>query len=164
MGDKFAFCVFCETLQESKVETFLKSIGYNVITALVERVIVKNGKLEKEYRSIMPGYVFFENEHDPDWKEIYKFKHIYYALHYSDNGNKLKGNDLYFAKWLKGNNGIVKVSKAMEVGRKIKITEGPLKELEGKIVKINKRQKCAGIKLEGEGIKNIIWLSYELIA
>lgn len=51
----------------------------------------------------------------------------------------------------------------MEIGKKIKIMEGPLKELEGKIVKINKKQKCAGIKIDGEKINNIIWLSYEII-
>jgi transcription antitermination factor NusG len=41
--------------------------------------------------------------------------------------------------------------------------EGPLKDFDGKIIKVNKRQKCAAIKLEGEGIDKIIWLSYEYI-
>jgi hypothetical protein len=35
--------------------------------------------------------------------------------------------------------------------------------MEGEILKINKRQKCIGIKIEGERIKNIIWLTYEKI-
>jgi transcription antitermination factor NusG len=163
MGDKFVFCIFCKASQESKVETFLQSIGNNVITALVERNIVKNGKLVKEFRSIIPGYVFFENDFEPDWNEICKFKNIYYPLQYSDNKKILRDKDLHFVKWLKGNNGKINISKAMEIGNKIKIMEGPLKELEGQIVKINKKQKCAGIKLEGDGIKNTIWLSYELI-
>ena len=72
-------------------------------------------------------------------------------------------NDLDFVKWLKGFNGKIKTSKAVEIGKKIKIIEGPLTDLEGKIVKINKKQKCVGIKIEGEGINNIVWLSYELI-
>ena len=159
----FVFCIFCETSQENNVEAFLQNIGLNVISALVERNVVKNGKSVKEFRSIIPGYVFFENKFEPDWNEICKQKYIYYPLHYTDNDKRLRTNDLHFVKWLKKNNGIIKISKAMEIGKKIKILEGPLKELDGKIVKINKRQKCAGIKLEGEKIKNIIWLSYELI-
>jgi transcription antitermination factor NusG len=157
------FCVFCETLQENKVETFLKKLGYNVISALVERNIVKNGKSVKEFRSIIPGYVFFENITEPDWNEICESKYIYYPLQYLDNQKYLKDKDLHFVKWLRGHNGKITVSKAMEIGNKIKIVGGPLKELEGKIEKINKRQKCMGIKIEGEGIKNTIWLSYELV-
>ena len=163
MNGYFVYCIFCETSRENKVETFLKGLGYNVITALVERNIVKNGKLVKEFRSIIPGYVFFENSIEPDWNEIYKFKYIHYPLQYMNKQKSLKDNDLDFVKWLKGFNGIIKTSKAVEIGKKIKIVEGPLMGLEGKIVKINKKQKCIGLRIEGEGINNIVWLSYELV-
>jgi transcriptional antiterminator NusG len=163
MDESSVFCVFCKTLRESKVETFLRDLGYNVISALVERKIIKNGKPVKILRAIIPGYVFFENSNEPNWKEISKSKHVYYPLSYENNEKRLKGNDLKFVKWLKKKNGIIKISKVMEIGTKIRIMEGPLKEMEGKIVKINKRQKCAGVRIEGEGIKNIIWLSYENI-
>jgi transcriptional antiterminator NusG len=162
-GYKPTFCVFCETSQDNKVEAFLTKAGYDVISTLAERNIVKNGKLVKGTRSVIPGYVFFENEIEPDWDEICKYRHIYYALHYGDNTKELKNNDLHFVKWLKSNNGIIKISKAIKIGNKVKIMEGPLKDLEGKIVKINNRQKCAGIKIGGEGISCIIWLSYEYI-
>jgi transcriptional antiterminator NusG len=161
--NKFTFCVFCETSQENKVETFLKKAGYDVISALVERNIVKDGKLVKEIRSVIPGYVFFENKREPDWDDICKNRYIYYPLRYWDNTKSLKNNDLHFVKWLKGNNGIIKISKVIKIGNKVKIIEGPLKDLEGKIVKINNRQKCAGVKIGGEGINCIIWLSYEYI-
>ena len=141
----------------------MRDMGLNVISSLVERNIIKNGKLVKALRSIIPGYVFFEYYLEPDWDEIRKFKYIFYPLQYADNEKMLRDADLRFVKWLKGNNGRIKISKAMEVGKKIRILEGPLKEQEGKIVKINKRQKCAGVKLEGEGIKQVIWLSYEVI-
>ena len=162
MDEEFVFCIFCEYLQESKVEKYLKKIGLKVISTLVERNIIKNGKLVKELRSIIPGYVFFENNKEPDWNEICKLKYIFYPLHYTDNEKRLRDKDLQFVKWLKENNGIIKISNVMEIGKKLKIMDGPLKELEGKTVKINKRQKCVGIKLDGDVIKNIIWLSYEV--
>jgi len=141
----------------------LKRLGYNIISALVERKTIKNRKFIKEYRSIIPGYVFLENNAEPDWDEICRYKHIYYPLQYLNNQKYLKDNDLHFVKWLKGNNGEIKISKAMTIGNKIKFLDGALMKLEDKIVKINKEQKCAGIKIEGDGIKNIIWLSYELV-
>jgi transcriptional antiterminator NusG len=163
MEQSFCFCLFCETSKESNVETFLKRLGLDVISALVERNIFKNGKWIKESRSIIPGYVFFENNHEPNWNEIRENKHIYYPLEYLDKSKNLRENDLQFVKWLKKHNGTVNISKAIEIGNKIKILEGPLKELEGKIVKIKKRQKCACVEIDGEGIKNQIWLSYEII-
>jgi transcriptional antiterminator NusG len=163
MDQNFVFCLFCETSYEGRVETFLRNNGFNVISALVERNIYKNGKLVKEKRSIIPGYVFFEDNKEPDWDKICEFKHIHYPLHYMDKSKSLKKNDLDFVNWLKRNNGLVKISKVMDIGKKIKIIEGPLKELEGNIVKINKKQKCIGVKIDGDGINNIIWLSYEHI-
>ena len=163
MNEKFVYCIFCESSYENNVETFLKEFGCNIISTLVERNILKTGKIIKKYRSIIPGYVFFENNIEPDWNEICKNKHIYYPLQYLNNQKQLKDNDLHFVEWLKGNNGEIKISKAKVIGNKIKFLDGALMELEDRIVKINKKQKCAGIRIEGEGIKNIIWLSYELM-
>ena len=83
MNGNLVYCIFCETSYESKVETFLQNIGYNVITALVERNIVRNRKTVKELRSIIPGYVFFESNCEPDWNEIrepLKTEIIFYIL------------------------------------------------------------------------------------
>ena len=166
MCGKSVFCIFCETTRENKVELFLQKTGYNVISALVERRIIVNGKIENVLRSIIPGYVFFETENILDgiaWKEICKMQYIYYPLKYTDNENKIRGKDLEFINWLKRNDGVIKISKVIEIGNRINVLEGPLKDYEGKIVKINKRQKCVAIKLDGEGMENIIWLSYECV-
>ena len=164
--EKFVYCITCKASFENKVELILKNMGYNVISALTERKFFVKGKVVDELRSIIPGYVFFEHENLLDgffWKEICKMDYIFFPLKYPDNERALRGKDLEFINWLRKNNGIIKISKVIEIGTKIKVMEGPLKDLDGKIVKINKRQKCAGIKLEGEGIDRIIWLSYEYI-
>jgi len=158
------YCIFCETSKELIVEKILKGLGLNVISALVERNIFKNGEWIRELRSIIPGYVFFESNCEPDWKKIIENTFIYYPLRYSDKSKNLKNNDLIFIKWLKGQNGSVKISKVMEIGNKIQILEGPLKEFEGQIIKINKKQKCACVKIDGEGLKSTAWLSYEIIS
>ena len=166
MCGKNVFCVFCETSQENKVELYLKKMGFDVISTFAERNIIIDGKIKNILRSVMPGYVFFEYDGLLDglvWKEICKIPSIYYPLKYGDNETKLRGKDLEFVNWLQKNNGIIKISKVIEIGNKIQVIEGPLKDYEGKIIKINKRQKCAAIKLDGEGIEKVIWLSYEYI-
>ena len=166
MCKKYFFCLFCETSREKDVELYLRQMGYNVITALVERKVFVKGKIKNVLRSIIPGYVFFENENILDgisWKDLCKMQYIYFPLKYTDNEKALRGKDLDFVNWLEGNNGIIKISKVIKNGKKIKAVEGPLKDFVGKIIKINKRQKCAAVKLDGEGIEKIIWLSYEYI-
>jgi transcriptional antiterminator NusG len=167
MNNKKVFCLFCETSQENKVELYLKKLGFNVISTFAERNIIVDGKIKNIFRSVMPGYVFFEYGgllDGLDWKEICKMPCIYYPLKYGDNENVLRGKDLEFVNWLRKNNGIIKISKVIVVGNKIQVLEGPLKDYEGMIIKVNKRQKCAAIKLDGEGIEKVIWLSYEYIS
>jgi transcription antitermination factor NusG len=161
MGMPLVYCVFCKASQESRAEAFLKSLGYEVISALVERNVIKNGKAARELRPLIQGYVFFENDREPDWDKICGSRYIYYPLRYADNERSLKGRDLSFVKWLKGNGGVIKVLKVKETGTKIKIIGGPVAGMGGEIVRVNRRQKCVGVKIEGEGIRIIIWLSYE---
>jgi transcription antitermination factor NusG len=98
-----------------------------------------------------------------DWKRIYGDEHIYKALNYADGTRELRGNDLRFALMLKRRNGRLAVSKAVQEGTKIKIIDGPLKELEGRIIKVNKRRNCAEIEIDTSGIINRIWLGFEMI-
>jgi transcriptional antiterminator NusG len=167
MDTEAFFCLFCETGKETLVETFLKEIGYSVISSVSERNIVKMGHTIKEYRRIIPGDVFFSHVSDdgrePDWSKISEFKYVFYPLKYSDNRKQLRENDMKFVKWLVRHDGAVRVSKAVQVGTKIKIIEGPLKEYEGNIIKVNRRQKCVCVQINTEGLINKIWLSYECI-
>jgi len=41
--------------------------------------------------------------------------------------------------------------------------DGPLKEREGAIIRLNRRQRCAEVLLATEGIRRTIWLSYEVM-
>jgi len=166
MDDKSVYCVLCESKKEAVAELYLRKSGYNVISSLVEMTVIKDRKVKTVLRPIIPGYIFLETEQALnyfEWKKICKVECIYYPLKYQDNQRKLRGKDLEFTHFLKRNKGIIKKSKAVEVGNKVKILEGPLKEFEGKIVKINRRKKYAAVKIEGEGIDKIIWLSYEII-
>ncbi|GHU77809.1 hypothetical protein FACS189462_0670 [Spirochaetia bacterium] len=163
MDKEAFFCIFCKTGNETAVETFLRELGYTVISSLSERNIVKNGKMIKENRHIIPGYVFFSNNGEPDWDKIMDCKYVHYPLKYSDNTKQMREYDMKFVQWLIRHNDGIKISKVIQIGTKIKIIDGPLKEYEGNIIKVNKRQKCVAVKINTEGIINTIWLSYEYI-
>jgi len=155
--------IFCETGRELKAQELLRGLGYGVIPSVAERMIFKHKKPVKELRPLLSGYVLFRYEGEPDWKELDWQEYMYYALGYSNNSKALKNKDLEFAHWLMQRGGVAEISKAIQVGTKIKIIDGPLKDYEGNIVKINSRSKCAEVKIDDEGVIHTIWLSYEIM-
>jgi transcriptional antiterminator NusG len=157
------YCLFCATGKESVVETLLEKLGFHVISAAAERFICKKKKRIKVRRRIIPGYVFFASEETPDWGKIIGAKYVFYPLEYGDGTRALHGEDLNFIHWLLNRRCVIPISAAIKEGTKIRILEGPLKEYEGKILKINTRQRCAEIKINGEQIVNTIWLSFDIV-
>jgi transcriptional antiterminator NusG len=157
------YCLACFSGQERTVEDFLKRSGYKVISAIAERYVVKRDKRCKEFRSLLPGYVFMIGDESPAWDIIIRFRYISRPLRYGDGSMCLRGGDLEFARWLQRHNGVIETSKVVQEGAKIKIISGPLMEYEGKIIKVNKRQKCAAVQIVSEKIPCTVWLSFDFI-
>jgi transcriptional antiterminator NusG len=161
--DEAVYCLACFSGQERKVEDFIKQSGYKVISAIVERSVVKNGKRYKEFRSLLPGYVFMVSDGLPVWDMLIRFRYICRPLRYGDGTMCLRGGDLDFVRWLQRYNGVIETSKVIQEGTKIRIISGPLMDYEGKIIKVNKRQKCAAVRLVSEKIPCTVWLSFDFI-
>ncbi|MDR0374885.1 MAG: hypothetical protein LBH85_04100, partial [Treponema sp.] len=157
------YCLACFSGHERTVEDFIKQSGYKVISAIAERHVVKHGKRCKEFRSLLPGYVFMVSDESPAWDVLIRFRYISRLLRYGDGNMCLRGGDLKFAHWLQRHNGVIETSKVVQEGARIKIISGPLMEYEGKIVKVNKRQKCVAVQIVSEKIPCTIWLSFDFI-
>jgi transcriptional antiterminator NusG len=157
------FCLRVEGGQENYVGRFLRNAGMNVVPAFAERAVVRKGKTKRVTRPLMPGYLFFTCDYAPDWGTVKRMPSVYKALSYPDGSFALRGRDLDFVRLLMKNNGVYKISRAVSEGAKIKIIDGPLKNLEGGIIKVNRRKGRALVRIEGEGIINNIWLGFELI-
>ena len=58
----------------------------------------------------------------------------------------------------------VEISKVtVEEGNQIRILEGPLKNLEGKIKKVNLHKRVAAVEMEFMGNKSVVHLGIELV-
>jgi transcriptional antiterminator NusG len=114
-------------------------------------------------KPLLPGYVLFSSEISPDWDEIIWLPAVLRPLQYADNARALRGRDLDFVTNLIRNNGVYKTSKVIPDGSKIKIIDGPLKNFEGDIIKVNRRKGRALIRIPGDSILNNIWLGFEML-
>lgn len=77
-------------------------------------------------------------------------------MQYGYGESNLTGEDRLFAEWVLQCNGHVGLSKALLVGNKTRIIDGPLKDYEGSIRKIDRHKRRAWVDITiGDEVKSI---------
>lgn len=81
-----------------------------------------------------------------------------------DNGRwRLQGDDERFARWVFQHDGLLGFSQAYKENDEIRIISGPLKEMEGKIKRVDKRGMSGQVVLSFHGKEIPVWLGFELV-
>lgn len=166
--------IFCISVRTGAEEDYKKSVEslFETCRAPVEGniyVLRKKMRLKsgKEYfDQFFPGYVFFETEEN----DASKFRFLRSVngfvrfLPSSREVHPLVGADLEIVKSILtfgSTVGIVPV--VFDENDRIVIVDGPFKDMSGKVVSVNRRNKRVNIELEFMGGVNIVGLSYELV-
>ena len=158
------YCLFCKSGQENRVIEKLKSDGYAPFAPLVVRWKPLNGKIRQTRSRLLPGYVFFDAEALPNWQNIYAIEPVLRILQYDDGERILRGSDAEFVAWLKKYDGTIQLSHVIQVGTKLEFIDGPLKEMEGKIIKVNKSRKQVQVAIGNDkSMMHTIWCSIDYI-
>lgn len=167
MPDRAAFqtyCLFCKPGQEQFVVTDLGKKGYTALAPLVIRWKKAGAELRKSACRLLPGYVFFDSLQEPEWGDILGNSGIIRALKYDNGEYALKGDDVEFVEWLKKYNGTIEISHAIQVGSRIEFIDGPLKDMAGRVVKVNKSRKQVQISLGNcDNLMRTVWCSIDYI-
>lgn len=140
----------------------LKQDGISCFSPLIDRWKSNKSAPKKRLCRLLPGYVFMECEDEPVWHEIRKLPGVICPLTYPDGSYALRGGDITFVEWLKRFDAVIEVSLVVQEGTKIQFVEGPLKNMSGKIVKVNKKRRMAAVQFgEGDGLFKTIWCSFD---
>ena len=112
---------------------------------------------------VFPGYVFIKAPPRDDL--IYNMpRQDLIRILTTENGRwQLIGQDRQFVKWLFQYDGLLDFSKAYREGDRIRIVSGPLKDMEGKITRVDKRGRSGQVLLSFNGKDVPVWLGFELI-
>ena len=124
--------------------------------AIIQRKWTK-GICEEIRHSWLPGYIFLYSE-DPLQKKI-QYPGIIRML---GNG-ELQNEDLAFANMLYEHNGVMGTIHLIEEGQYCTINDPVWKEMEGKVIKIDRGRRRCCIEFTFEQTKRNVWLGYELI-
>ena len=112
---------------------------------------------------LLGGYIFVYLEKGRDINKIKSSKNYFKILNRQNDDGKLFGNDLKYAEWVLEVEGFLSVSEAIKLNGKVKIINGPLKNLEGNIVEYSKRNRNCRIEMEFLGQTINTWLPFEWI-
>ncbi|OQB24311.1 MAG: transcription antitermination protein NusG [Firmicutes bacterium ADurb.Bin182] len=159
------YCLFCIAGGESSVVKNLHRQGYQAISPIVLKWKPVNGQLKKRPDRLLPGYIFFETDRNnmPDWSDIRTIRKVLRILQYDDGTRALRDADYEFVQWLKRYSGVIDVSQAVQEGTKIRFVNGPLKDLSGTVVKVNKSRKQVAVNLGTESAIKIVWCGIEYV-
>lgn len=158
-------CLFCITGKENvvanSVSIYNKNIRAKAACQTMRRTDQGVTRLQNEV--ILKGYVFFETSADANVDGLLPAYDILSVLSYSDGDWRLCGEDLEYAKWIFKYDGVLPLSKAYKVGDRIYIIEGPLKDLEGSITRIDKRNRSGQVTINFAGREQKIWLGFDIV-
>ncbi len=156
-------CMFCTTGRELETASMIEQTWPNVVAraAIVLKRRSSNGVKCLKPEIMIPSYVFLKAPHDfwPGDKTMHMLK----LLKSTEGDWRLTGRDAWFAQWLIGQDGEIGMSHARKVGDRIQIVSGPLKDLEGYIISVDKRNKSGRVELTINGRTLRVWLGFELL-
>lgn len=159
-----SYCLFCKSGQEGEVITLLERGGMKAFSPLAVRNKPGEGGLRRVKARLLPGYVFFDAEGEPDWERIRRYSAVLKVLRYEDGTCAMRGEDLAFVRWLKQYEGTVDVSEVVRVGTKIAFVSGPLVGMEAKVLQVNKSRRAVQIALGDENaLFRNVWCSIEYV-
>ncbi|MEN6470746.1 MAG: hypothetical protein ABFC62_04685 [Clostridiaceae bacterium] len=165
----YVYCTSCDAGSESALRGDLtrQFPGALALYPVFDREELKNGKWVVKTRPLLPGYVFLYSQTPIAPHEFYRSLRVNRLLGYAGQAHSeyaLTGEDLDFAQWILSHEGRIGVSRAMLVGDKTVIIDGPLKRYEGEILKIDRRRRSALVAVSVGEMTKSVWLSFHWMA
>lgn len=158
-------CVFCATGREDAVVRSIEKDCPGVHATAVRQVKRRsvNGSTLLITQIVFPGYVFLEAEPGNEYVFRIPKESAARLLTSSDRQWQLYGPDERFARWVFSLNGLIPLSKAYREGDRVKVINGPLKDLEGCILRVDKRNQSGQVALTFHNRVVKAWLGFELV-
>ena len=154
------YCIACRTGGEAKVRAHLNKYFDREFGDLNDVKVFypqrrmferRKGKKLVTDQPILPGYLMVSSENDLQDRahEVRRVPGCYGFLRNLDKSIVLKGADMQYAAWIMGNKGLIKPSKAeFKKGEPIKVLEGPLMDLHGTILRVDRRSSRVLVAFE----------------
>lgn len=166
MVEEYVRCAFCLTGNERSVAWKIENqdLGRVLIPQKVKPFRV-NGQWVDRTELLMPGYLFVFSETEYPFSLLKKVDGVIRVLTYGekDQAGYLTGHDLDFAAWLEKEEGLIGKLDAIQEGDFVRITDGALQEMQGKVIGMNRHRHTVEVEVTLFNAKRTVWLGYEVV-
>jgi len=162
-----AYCLFCKSGREVALAKELNE-GYPECLALPFLRIMhrsRDGERFTEQDVLLKGYAFLYVPAYSDTVPAFGARTGFRILQDMDGMRALEGSNRHYAEWVLSLGGIVGVSKALRVGSRVEIVDGPLLSLhtEGYIAEYSKKNRNCRVQIDLVGNQINAWLPFEWV-
>lgn len=163
--ESYVRCVFCLAGTENTVIRRIEAqqLGQALSPRKIKPMKIQGRWVDRE-ALLMPGYIFVYSEEETSFQALRATDGVIRVLTYNerDDAGYLLNEDLNFALRIRREDGVWKKLDAIQEGDFIRITDGALKEMQGKVVAMNRRRHTVQIEMSFLGDLRRIWLGYEI--
>lgn len=122
------------------------------------------GQPTKQLAHLLPGYLFFVSDHPQELQKLLKrIPEFAKTLGDDDGAIPLYQEEVEFLQRYTGDERILKMSEGYLVGSELIVTDGPLKDYQGKVMKIDRHKRTAALELEFLGRKTKVTVGLEVV-
>ena len=162
----YHYCLFCLTHRTEIIKQLIeRQYGIRVISPwVVQRHWEHGQRVEKEYR-YLPGYLFLYS--DAELESFVEFRQIdgvVRQLGDLDTKFQLRGTDLQFSELLLESSGVIGAQKVYKEGDRIRLCEGLLTGMSGRITKVDRQYKRMQVTFMFDGVERKVWTGYDIAA
>jgi transcription antitermination factor NusG len=161
-GTEYVYCIYCQPQKQvliaRQIPKFFNCKAFNPI-------IIKRLWTGKQYRnqtySLMPGYVFLFSSERIDPFVVRRLEGVEKIMQYGNGDYALSEEDERLARWLLRYDGTIGLSRAVKVGDRVHVVQGPLSDFAGTIIRMDLRRKRALINLSLHNNVWPTWMDYD---
>ena len=113
------------------------------------------GQPTKQLAHLLPGYLFFVSDHPQELQKLLK--------RIPEFAKTLGDDEVEFLQRYTGEERILKMSEGYLVGSELVVTDGPLKDYQGEVMKIDRHKRTAVLELEFLGRKTKVTVGLEVV-
>ncbi|MEA5032754.1 MAG: transcription termination/antitermination NusG family protein [Sphaerochaeta sp.] len=168
-----SYCLYCKTGAEDKLVYLLKKdmrdyLDMDLEVLFPTRVMNqrKRGQWSKVTQPLLPGYLFLylDDEVPLPLFIIKQERDAYKILRYSDGSMELHAGDAQYAMWIYNHGGELKPSTVVyKEGSLVKVLDGPMRDMEGRIIKLDRHHKRVVVGFMFAGTERRMNLSVNVI-
>lgn len=157
------YCIFCKSGSEDMVAEKIAALCPSLEAIIPVRTFQekRKGIWMSTSQHLIPGYIFLYDRENTKLHKVGQLLDVYKILDYETGVRALNGIDYQYAMWIYRHCGNMETSRVVMEGSRVIVLDGPLADVTGTIVRIDRHKRRAWVEFDFQGKKRTVSLGIE---